>query len=77
MQVHTGERPAPCPYCDKRLSGPYALKTHIRIHTGEKPYSCQFCPMAFKQKVSLTTHVKSKHSDQVKRETTATNVSGR
>lgn len=61
MQVHTGERPYICTYCNKGFTSPYALKVHTRRHTNERPFQCEYCAIAFPQKVSLTTHLRSKH----------------
>ena len=38
LQVHSGERPYKCVYCNKAFTASSILRTHIRQHSGEKPF---------------------------------------
>jgi len=38
VQVHSGERPYKCVYCNKAFTASSILRTHIRQHSGEKPF---------------------------------------
>ena len=58
LETHTGERPYPCPDCDKRFKQSGALKAHVRTHTGEKPYSCPHCDKRYRQPNLLKGHLR-------------------
>ena len=38
FQVHSGERPYKCVYCNKSFTASSILRTHIRQHSGERPF---------------------------------------
>ena len=42
VQVHSGERPYKCVYCNKAFTASSILRTHIRQHSGEKPFKVQW-----------------------------------
>ncbi len=53
---HRGERPFPCPHCEKTYGLKRDLKEHMVLHTGEKPYVCEHCGKAFARRPSLRIH---------------------
>ena len=42
LMTHTGEKPDPCPVCNKFFRGPKDLKVHLRTHE-DKRYACEIC----------------------------------
>ena len=49
LQVHTGEKPYKCNYCERRFKQQSHVKQHSRLHTGERPYKCTECGRTFVQ----------------------------
>lgn len=45
FQVHSGERPYKCVYCNKSFTASSILRTHIRQHSGERPFKVQGSPV--------------------------------
>ena len=61
-QVHTGEKPYKCNYCERRFKQQSHVKQHSRLHTGERPYKCTECGRTF---VQVGTLVKRSFAFQI------------
>lgn len=57
-QIHTGEKPYECRFCEKSFNQSSARNIHMRIHTRARDYICHICSAAFTQSASLKRHVK-------------------
>ena len=53
----TGERPHPCPYCEKTFAHKNVLKIHLQSHTGQKPCQCDLCGKLFREPHRLACHL--------------------
>lgn len=53
-----GERPYPCPTCNKAFAQQGDLSAHKRIHTGERPHICALCSKGFIKSSALTAHMR-------------------
>lgn len=51
LQVHSGERPYKCVYCNKAFTASSILRTHIRQHSGEKPFKVRHILFYFKTNI--------------------------
>ena len=57
MNVHTGERPFKCKYCEKGFKDYTGLNTHIQSHENIKQYKCDICDdKAFRRMADLKKH---------------------
>jgi len=61
MEVHSADRPYPCPICGWRFKQMYNMKKHMITHSGAKPYSCDFCDKSYTDNYSLKQHVAKHH----------------
>ncbi|KAJ3610002.1 hypothetical protein NHX12_022096, partial [Muraenolepis orangiensis] len=62
-RLHAGEKPFPCPECDKAFKSGHHLVAHLRVHTGERPHRCPCCARSFSQRSNLRRHM-SLHTGQ-------------
>ena len=60
LMTHTGEKPDPCPICNKYFRGPDDLRIHMRIHENKR-YACEICGMQIRTLSVLKKHL-LKHS---------------
>uniref|UniRef100_A0A915DLR3 C2H2-type domain-containing protein n=1 Tax=Ditylenchus dipsaci TaxID=166011 RepID=A0A915DLR3_9BILA len=80
MPVHTGARPFPARFVEKRsdrrpllqdlwkvFQRSSTLNTHARIHSGFKPYVCEYCGKGFHQNGNYKNH-KLTHSGEKRHE---------
>ena len=57
MNVHTGDRPFKCKYCEKGFKDYTGLKSHIQSHENIKQYKCDICDdKAFRRMADLKKH---------------------
>ena len=57
MNVHTGDRPYKCKYCEKAFKDYTGLKSHIQSHEDIKQYKCDICDdKAFRRLADLKKH---------------------
>ena len=57
MNIHTGDRPYKCTYCDKGFKDYTGLKSHIQSHENVKQYKCDICEdKAFRRLADLNKH---------------------
>ena len=57
--VHTGDRPFPCKFCDKAFKDPSHLKHHERTHIKDEnshKFKCDDCDKRFIQPNQLKKH---------------------
>lgn len=55
-----------CPYCTKKLSNKYSLKTHIStVHEKQKTILCHLCTKGFSTKSNLRSHLVSHTTELV------------
>jgi len=66
LQVHTGEKPYKCNYCERRFKQQSHVKQHSRLHTGERPYKCIECGRTFVQLSNLQQHMGNHAKDPQK-----------
>lgn len=57
LQIHTGDKPYECKFCEKTFNQSGARNAHMKIHTGERNYVCRVCNRAFTQSSSLNRHL--------------------
>ena len=57
-----------CSVCQRWLSTPETLASHMRTHTGEKPYKCNFCDETFVSGTWMGIHRRKMHPQQWKEE---------
>jgi len=55
-EIHPGEHPYKCTYCDKKFKQVGHVHHHERTHTGNLKYSCDVCSRRFNQKSHLSDH---------------------
>ncbi|KAL8560000.1 hypothetical protein ACOMHN_041471 [Nucella lapillus] len=62
--IHSGERPFPCPHCEKTFTRSGDLTSHLRVHTGLRPFLCQDCGKRFASSSDLTKHKRTHTGDR-------------
>lgn len=69
MNIHTGDRPYTCSYCDKKFAKDSSWRRHLLIHTGVKPYVCPIegCTQAYRDSIDLKRHKFSAHNIYTKK----------
>ena len=66
MNLHTGETPYHCSYCDESFPKKERLKHHRKkYHTGF-PHKCPVCPRSMVSLQNLSDHIRAVHSNQEK-----------
>ena len=66
IQIHNGDKPYACTYCEKRFTRHFDMLTHERsVHTGDKRHQCEICGKRFLKLSQLTKH-KAKHNNESK-----------
>ena len=55
VRRHTGERPYPCPACDKRFTCRTGLNEHVMTH-GKSVLTCALCQHTAKTVAALSAH---------------------
>ncbi|XP_064627193.1 zinc finger protein 37-like isoform X1 [Lineus longissimus] len=56
MLIHTGEKPIPCPLCDKRFRAKNNLKRHMETHAPRDPFKCGVCGNVYMTEGHLKRH---------------------
>jgi len=57
-EIHPGDKPYKCTFCDKRFKQVGHVNLHERTHTGGQKYICQYCNKKFNQSSHLKDHLR-------------------
>lgn len=64
MLRHTGQKPFPCEFCEKRFVTKPQLNQHVMTHSGQKPFVCELCAKTFNTKYNFQVHERVHKGDK-------------